>query len=329
MSSSAAACGASGTSALPAAAPGVLAPARRRSILPLAVLLSIGLAGTANAALQGSDSSAAAQTLIGRDDDATTDPTLQPPGVTADQTLRKGDQLRGGRGNDLLVGRLGPDTLTGGDGDDVLVGGTERGSDAAAFPNFDVAYGGGGGDDAFIWAPGDGSDAFVGGSIRTRVVTVRRFVPRNGRRVIVKRKITQRLGQHTDTLILGTMLLPSGDNTQPARFNTRFGFLPRTFVSDRGLPATIGDAPAAAPIKGFCEVLPAPPGLGYDHLVRFFVEATGAQAVTLRIRGVEQVLCGTQNAHGITQTTIGATGAAVRTTDFQPALNSKLDALVD
>ena len=303
--------------------------AKRRSILPLAVLLSLGLAGTANAALQGSDTGANSQTLIGRDDDATTDTTLQPPGVAADQTLRKGDQLRGGRGNDVLVGRLGPDTLTAGDGDDVLVGGTERGSDATAFPNFDIAFGGAG-DDAFIWAPGDGSDAFVGGdSVRTRVVTVNRFVRRNGRRTIVKRKITQRLGQHTDTLILGTMLLRSGDNTQPALFNTPFGSLPRTFVSDRGLPATIGDAPAAPPIKGFCQVLRAPAGLGYDHLVRFFVEATGAQAVTLRVSGVEQVLCGTQNADGITQTTLTGAGAVVRTTDFQPAPGSKLDALVD
>jgi hypothetical protein len=137
------------------------------------------------------------------------------------------------------------------------------------------------------------------------------------------------LGQHTDTLILGTMLLPSGDNTRPALFNTPFGSLPRTFVSDRGLPATIGDSPAAAPIKGFCQVLPAPAGLGYDHLVRFFVEATGAQAVTLRVSGVEQVLCGTQNADGITQTTLRRTGAVVRTTDFQPRPGSKLDALVD
>ena len=303
--------------------------ARRRSILPLAVLLGLGIAGTAGAALQGTETSAAPQVLIGRDDDTTTDTTIQPAGVAADQTLRKGDQLRGGRRNDVLIGRLGPDTLTGNDGDDVLVGGTERGSDATAFPNFDVAYGGAG-NDAFIWAPGDGSDAFVGGdSVATRTVTVTRFVRVNGRRVAVRRKVTRRLGQHTDTLILGTMLLPSGDNTRPNLFSTRFGQLPRAFVSDRNLPATIGDSPAAAPIKGFCQVLPAPPGLGYDHLVRFFVEATGAQAVTLRIRGVEQVLCGTQNADGITQTTISRTGAVVRSTDFSPAANSKLDALVD
>ncbi len=302
---------------------------RRRSVPFLALLASLGLAGTAEAALQGSETSATPQVLIGRDDDTTTDSTIQPAGVAADQTLRKGDQLRGGRRNDVLIGRLGPDTLTAADGDDVLVGGTERGSDIATFPPFDVAYGGAG-NDAFVWAPGDGSDAFVGGdSVATRTVTVTRFVRVNGRRISVRRRVTRRLGQHTDTLILGTMLLPSGDNTRPNLFSTRFGQLPRTFVSDRNLPATIGDAPAAAPIKGFCQVLPAPPGLGYDHLVRFFVEATGVQAVTIRIRGVEQVLCGTQNADGITQTTIGRAGAVVRTTDFQPARGSKLDALVD
>ena len=150
---------------------------------------------------------------------------------------------------------------------DVLVGGTERGSDATAFPNFDIAYGGAG-DDAFIWAPGDGSDAFVGGdSVRTRVVTVNRFVRRNGRRVVIKRKITQRLGQHTDTLILGTMLLPPGDNTQPARFNTRFGALPRTScptAACRRRSVTRGSAAD----QGLLPVCPRR-RLGYDQLVRF------------------------------------------------------------
>jgi hypothetical protein len=139
----------------------------------------------------------------------------------------------------------------------VIVGGTERGSDVAAFPPSDVAYGGTG-NDAFIWAPGDGSDAFVGGEPRGRA----------GRR-------------DADTLILGTMLLKPGDNSQPRLFRGRFGRLPRTFVSDRELPATIGDSPAVPPIKGFCEIVRPRQGLGYDYLVRFFVEATGQQAVTI------------------------------------------------
>jgi len=306
--------------------------ASRQIVAPLAVLLAVAAAGQASAALQGTENTGARQLLIGRDDDATTDPVIQPPGVVADQSLRKGDQLGGGRGADVLIGRLGPDTLLGRDGDDVLVGGTERGSDAVAFPNSDVAYGGGG-DDTFIWAPGDGSDAFVGGeSNRTKVVFKRRTIIRDGRRVSVRRKVTQKLGAHVDTLALGTLVLRLGDNAQPQLLGSRFGLLPRVFVSDRGLPPTIGDSPAAAPIKGFCEVVPAPPGLGYEHLVRFFVEATGAQAVTIRVKDVEQVLCGTRDADGITLTTLGRGGdgpATVRSTDFQPPAGSKLDALVD
>ena len=50
-----------------------------------------------------------------------------------------------------------------GAGDDVIVGGTEGGQPAPALPNSDIAYGEAG-SDAFIWAPGDGSDAFVGGN---------------------------------------------------------------------------------------------------------------------------------------------------------------------
>ncbi len=129
-------------------------------------------AGSASAALQGDENTGSGQIVIGRDNDSTVDPTIQPPGVAADQSLRKGDQLRGGRGNDVLVGRLGPDTLTGGDGDDVLVGGTERGSDVAAFPNFDIAYGGAGGD-AFIWAPGDRYQSSGAQSIRRLTDPVR------------------------------------------------------------------------------------------------------------------------------------------------------------
>lgn len=89
------------------------------------------------------------------------------PGGAPNQSLRAGDVLQGDAGDDLLVGGLGIDVLLGNEGNDVLIGGTEdfnsnvdgdgRGSD-----NRDRAFGGGG-DDVFIWAPGDGSDFFDGG----------------------------------------------------------------------------------------------------------------------------------------------------------------------
>ena len=91
----------------------------------------------------------------------------QGPGGSPNQSLRGGDVLQGAETDDVLIGGLGIDILLGGDGDDVLIGGTEdfnssvdgddRGSD-----NRDRGFGGNG-DDAFIWAPGDGSDFFDGG----------------------------------------------------------------------------------------------------------------------------------------------------------------------
>ncbi|MGD9694273.1 MAG: hypothetical protein AB7V42_01255 [Thermoleophilia bacterium] len=269
--------------------------------------------------------------LIGADDDDVVDATIQPPGVTANQTLRKGDQLLGGLGDDVLVGRLGPDTLVGNGGDDVLIGGMEGGSDVAAFPNFDIADGGAG-DDAFVWAPGDGSDAFVGGEPpRYTWVTKTRVVRRNGRNVRVTRKVRVPSPADDDVLVIGQPELLPGDNSQPALFPTRFGQLPRVNVSGANAPATVGTAPPRPFAKGFCEVVPAPPGLGYQHLVRFFVQATRAQAVTIRVKDVERVLCRTDGADTITETYLGKKGqgpAVVRSTNWTPRPGSKLAAYI-
>ncbi|HYY22862.1 MAG TPA: hypothetical protein VE780_13420, partial [Thermoleophilaceae bacterium] len=65
--------------------------------------------------------------------------------------------------------------------------------------------------------------------------------------------------------------------------------------------------------------------------VRVFNAATGAQAVTIRLRNVEQVLCGSATQPGITRTTLGSRGngpVRVRSTNFEPRPGSKLDALV-
>jgi hypothetical protein len=310
-------------------------PSIRRSSVALACGAAAALAAAAaipaSANLIDRPNAKSPLVLIGADNDTTTDPTLQPPGVTADQTLRKGDQLVAGINDDLLIGRLGPDTLTGNAGDDVMIGGLERGSDAAAFPNFDIAYGGEG-DDVFIWAPGDGSDAFVGGEPpRYTIEKVTRVVRKNGRSVRVTRNVKRLSKADDDVLVLGTPAVLAGDNSQPELFQTAFGRLPRVNVSGRNAPATIGTAPPQAFVKGFCEVLPAPPGLGYQHLVRFFGQANRAQAVTIRVKDVERVLCRTDGADSITETLLGPKGkgpATVRTADFTPPSRSKLAALV-
>ncbi|HXH09287.1 MAG TPA: calcium-binding protein [Alphaproteobacteria bacterium] len=99
-----------------------------------------------------------AEVLIGADDDNLDNPIVHPPGTAADQSLSNTDVLDGGFGNDIIIGLLGSDVLRGNFGHDILIGGTEQG----AKPNSDIIYGDAG-NDVNIWAPGDGSDAFLGG----------------------------------------------------------------------------------------------------------------------------------------------------------------------
>lgn len=94
---------------------------------------------------------------FGLDNDNADNPFIQPPGVTAKQHMDNTDILVGRGNDDLLVGNLGGDTLLGNSGADILVGGPENFTAQSS----DVLLGEGG-DDVNIWAPGDGSDAFVG-----------------------------------------------------------------------------------------------------------------------------------------------------------------------
>jgi Ca2+-binding RTX toxin-like protein len=81
----------------------------------------------------------------------------QVQGGAGDDSIDGGsgqDSLWGQEGDDYLYGGRSGDELQGGEGDDVLDGGI---GDGAA----DRAWGGAG-DDAYIWAPGDGNDMFQG-----------------------------------------------------------------------------------------------------------------------------------------------------------------------
>ncbi|OZG74368.1 hypothetical protein BTA51_04980 [Hahella sp. CCB-MM4] len=90
------------------------------------------------------------------------------PGGSSNQSLRAGDILQAEESEDsILIGGLGVDVLLGASGDDILIGGTEDfnssvDGDNKGADNRDRAFGNGG-DDVFIWAPGDGSDLFNGG----------------------------------------------------------------------------------------------------------------------------------------------------------------------
>lgn len=94
---------------------------------------------------------------VGRDNDNAANPFIQPAGVTAKLHMDNTDVLLGRDNDDLLIGNLGGDTLLGGRGSDILVGGPEGGQ----APNSDVMVGDYG-NDINLWAPGDGSDAYLG-----------------------------------------------------------------------------------------------------------------------------------------------------------------------
>jgi Ca2+-binding RTX toxin-like protein len=128
---------------------------KTRIATALALSLALHVSTIQAAQLVGSGRS---DILIGLDDDNQNDPEIQPPGVTANQSLNNTDALIGGRGDDILIGMLGSDVLLGGPGDDVMIGGIERG----AQPNSDIQIGDTGNDIA-IWQGGDGSDLFDGG----------------------------------------------------------------------------------------------------------------------------------------------------------------------
>jgi hypothetical protein len=274
----------------------------------VAAAAALALTATALGALQlGEDSG---RVVIGADNDSPDDPVIQN-GAAANQSLRKGDQIIGDRTDEVQIGRLGPDVLLAEGGHDVIVGGTERNSDVANFPNFDIADGENG-NDAFIWAPGDGSDAFLGG------------------------EPARRPGKDMDRLIVGTMEVDEDDDSLPQLNRTEFGRLPRAIVSNNRLPATIGgDSNPTATVPNTCDVVRAPRGLGYNFLVRVINPVTGAQAVTLRLKEVEQVLCGAggqgEAGRGIVATSLGRRGKGpVRSVDgFRPARDSRLDQLVD
>jgi Ca2+-binding RTX toxin-like protein len=310
-------------------------PACRR--LPAALLALgavLGACGVAAAAIQGGGAATVPLVLIGADDDVTTDPLIQPPGVAANQSTRKADILGGGEKSDVLIGREGADAIVAGPGDDVIVGGTEFGSDLTQFPNSDAALGGPG-NDVFIWSPGDGSDSFTGGEpapTTTVVRNVSRVVVRNGRRVRVtsRRTVTVPSPQDDDVLVLGTLDLKSGDNFQPALGATPFGPLPTVNVSGANLPAAIGDSPPHPTVRGFCTFGPAPATSNWNFLVRFVAEGTNQVQATVRVRGVERVLCRTRGADAISEFRLGPLGAGppAERTGFSAPAGSKLAAMV-
>ncbi|MEM7482914.1 MAG: hypothetical protein AAF481_17200 [Acidobacteriota bacterium] len=128
-------------------------------VFALALLALTGLILLPGSAEAGAVKDATrAGVVIGADDDNQDNPLVQPADSAINQSLDNADVLEGQDGPDVLIGLLGADLLSGGIEDDILIGGPE----AFVAPNKDIILGGSG-NDINIWAPGDGSDAFLGG----------------------------------------------------------------------------------------------------------------------------------------------------------------------
>jgi RTX calcium-binding nonapeptide repeat (4 copies) len=189
------------------------------------------------------------QLLIGRDDDRQDNVAIQA-GAAADQSLKRTDVLLGGSGNDVIFGLNGDDVIDGGPGNDIILGGPDGGQPPGGPPNSDIMFGGSG-NDVNLWAPGDGSEAFIGGTGR-------------------------------DALIFGqTDRESAADPDTGVRLPTLVSGIP-------GFPQGIPTADVSS-LKNFC-TLEASPLPGYQFLVRFR-GAAGNIIVTVRVSEVEQVFC--------------------------------------
>jgi Ca2+-binding RTX toxin-like protein len=189
------------------------------------------------------------QLLIGSDEDRQDNAAIQA-GAVANQSLNRTDVISGGAGNDVMFGLNGNDVIDGGPGADIILGGPDGGAAPGGPPNSDIMFGGRD-DDVNLWAPGDGSEAFLGGPGRDALVfgtTDREGVadPATGVRL--------------PTLLSGVPGFPQGIPTANVSGQTNF--------------CTIDDSPVAP----------------YQYLVRFR-GAAGNIIVTVRVADVEQVFC--------------------------------------
>jgi hypothetical protein len=180
-------------------------------------------------------------------------------GAGANQSLNRTDVLDGGPGNDVLFGLNGNDVIDGGPGDDIILGGPDGGPAPGGPPNSDIMFGGPG-SDVNLWAPGDGSEAFIG-------------------------------GPGLDALVFGaTDREFLADPATGVR-------LPALIFTVNGFPQGVPTADVSG-LANFCTV-EASPIPAYDSLVRFRSKASGAIIVTVRVKGVEQVFCTSQDTASI------------------------------
>src|SRR5262245_42943584 len=230
-------------------------PSRTRAIAPAAAL-SAAILGALTTPAHAHDRP---RLIIGADDDRPEAPVIQA-GAATDQSLKRTDVLTGGLANDVMFGLNGNDVMFGRAGRDIILGGPDGGTPPGGPPNSDIMFGGAD-NDVNLWAPGDGSEAFFGGS---------------GSR---------------DALVFGAT-----DRELVADPDTGVK-LPTLLTGVPGFPHGIPTADVSG-VTSFCTV-EASPLPEYDFLIRFLGE-TGNLIVTVRVKDVEQVFCSGQGGGAIT-----------------------------
>ena len=232
------------------------------SLFVSTAVLAVAVASTLFTTAQASD--VALQTtrpkLLIGSDDDRQDNVALQAGAATDQSLKRTDIITGGLGNDVMFGFNGNDVMFGRAGRDIILGGPDGGTPPGGPPNSDIMFGGPD-NDVNLWAPGDGSEAFIGGS---------------GSR---------------DALVFGA----TDRDTTP---DPETGFLLPTLLL--GVPNFPHGIPTAnvSGLTNFCTI-EASPLPEYQYLVRF-LGAAGNLIVTLRVSGVEQVICSGQGGGAIT-----------------------------
>jgi hypothetical protein len=184
----------------------------------------------------------------------------------------------------------GNDVIDGGPGRDIILGGPDGGATPPGRPpNSDIMFGGEA-SDVNLWAPGDGSEAFIGGP--------------------------------------GLDALVFGQTDREAVPDPDTGFLLPTLLSGiAGFPQGIPTADVSG-LPQHCTVEPSPLP-GFDYLIRFR-GAAGNIIVTLRVSEVEQVFCPSEESTGIAFADLTvASPTFVDVSDQQVAtLNRLVDAMI-
>ena len=262
---------------------------RRGTAIALGAVVALGAAvAPAAADLIDRSSAAGRLVLIGQDADSTTDPVIQPPTVppaprVGDQSLRKADQLLGGSNDDVLdrPPRPRPADRQRRRRRDRRRPGARRRHRRRRVPQLRRR----------LRRPGR-RRLHLGARRRQRRLRRRRAAAVHHRDRHARRAAQRPpRARHDRTGGCARRPTTTSSSSAPRRSSPPTPASPAVPLAVRPpaarwtSPGALGTAVPQGAIKGFCEVVPAPAGLGYQFLVRFSGRAFRVLQVTMRVEG--------------------------------------------